>query len=113
MKPKILASTHTRVECELHADHPVRLVHAAGRRLLCMEGVAWITAQGQPVDVFLRAGHSYVVPDNGLVLAEAVDCCRLQVELPRAFDYAPLLMRFLAPGWLRGAVLSVRHRAAA
>ena len=88
MQPKILAATKSQVECELHKDHPLRLVAAEGRRIQCVSGVVWITAYKQPVDVFLRPGQTYTVPNGGLVLAEAVGDCRIRVDLPRSFDYS-------------------------
>lgn len=88
MTPKIVAATRSLVECELRENHPLRLVGAAGRRIRCVSGVVWLTAYNQPVDVFLRPGQAYVVPNGGLVLAEAIGHCRMQVDLPRAFDYS-------------------------
>lgn len=87
MQPTILAATRNQVECELHADHPLRLVAAEGRRIHCVSGVVWITAYGEPVDIFLRPGMSYTIPNGGLVLAEGAKDCRIRVDLPRAFDY--------------------------
>jgi uncharacterized protein (AIM24 family) len=88
MQPKILAATRSQVECELHEHHPLRLVAAEGRRIQCVSGVVWITAYNQPVDVFLRPGQVFTVPNGGLVLAEAVGECRIRVDLPRSFDYS-------------------------
>lgn len=88
MKPKIVTATKSQVECELHENHPLRLVAARGRRIHCISGVVWITAYNQPVDVFLRPGRSYTVPNGGLVLAEAVGTSRIRVDLPRSFDYS-------------------------
>lgn len=87
MEPRIVAATQSQVECELHENHPLRLVDAAGRRVQCLTGVIWITAYDQKIDVFLRPGSEYVVPNGGLVLAEAIGHCRMRVDLPRAFDY--------------------------
>lgn len=88
MKPKIVTATKSQVECELHENHPLRLVAAEGRRIHCVSGVVWITAYNQPIDIFLRPGSSYTVPNGGLVLAEAVDTARIRVDLPRCFDYS-------------------------
>ncbi|HYD60316.1 MAG TPA: DUF2917 domain-containing protein [Noviherbaspirillum sp.] len=88
MQPKIVAVTRSQVECELHENRPLRLVAAEGRRIHCVSGVVWITAYGEPVDVFLRPGTSFTVPNGGLVLAEAVGTSRIRVDLPRAFDYS-------------------------
>lgn len=87
MNPKILAATKTQVECELYDNHPLRLVAAEGRRIHCISGVAWITFHGQPVDIFLRPGMAFTVPNNGLVLADGIGPCRIRVDLPRSFDY--------------------------
>lgn len=88
MEPRVLTATQSRVECELAENIPLRLVGAAGRRVQCISGLAWITAYGQPVDVFLRPGAVYVIPNGGLVLAEAVGNCTIRVDLPRSFNYA-------------------------
>lgn len=88
MQPKIVAATPSRVECELHEGYPLRLVGARGRRVQCVAGIIWITACDQPVDVFLRPGQVYEVPNGGLVLAEAIGHGRMQVDLPRTFHYA-------------------------
>lgn len=88
MKPRIVTATKSQIECELHEHHPLRLVAAQGRRIQCISGVAWITAFDQPVDVFLRPGRTFTVPNDGVVLAEAVGTCRIRVDLPRSFDYS-------------------------
>lgn len=88
MEPKVLAATSSRVECRLVENVPLRLVGARGRRVQCVSGVAWITAYGQPTDVFLRPGRVYEIPNGGLVLAEAIGDCTIRVDLPRSSDYA-------------------------
>lgn len=93
MQPKILAATQSRVECKLHAHHQLRLIGAAGRRVQCVEGMVWITAYNQGADIFLKPGDVYVIPNGGLVLAEAIGSCRIQVDLPRSFDYSQCGMR--------------------
>lgn len=92
MQPKILAATQSRVECELHEGYPLRLVGARGRRVQCVAGIVWITACNQPADIFLKPGQTFVIPNGGLVLAEAVGHGRMQVDLPRAFHYAAYRM---------------------
>lgn len=96
MEPKVLAATSSKVECRLVENVPLRLVGAKGRRVQCVSGVAWITAFGQPTDVFLRPGRVYVIPNGGLVLAEAVGDCTIRVDLPLAFDYARFRLRMPA-----------------
>lgn len=92
MKPKIVTATKSQVECELHENHPLRLMAAEGRRIHCVSGVVWITATNEPVDVFLRPGQTYTVPNGGLVLAEAVGVSRIRVDLPRCLDYSQYRM---------------------
>lgn len=51
--------------------HPLRLVRARGRQVSCERGCVWITAPGEPDDVFLHPGQTWTVPSSGLVLIEA------------------------------------------
>jgi hypothetical protein len=37
----------------------------------CERGCVWITAPGEPDDIFLHAGQRWTIPANGLVLVEA------------------------------------------
>ncbi len=116
MKPKILAASKSQVECELHENHPLRLVEAAGRRIQCVSGVAWITVYGHATDIFLRPGQAFTLPNDGLVLAEAIGACRIRVDLPRVFDYSPSRVYLPASiDWLAHAfrqLLSGRKRLA-
>lgn len=59
-------------EYKLRVNHPLRLLHAAGRKIECLSGTAWITAYGQNTDFLLRAGQSFQVPNDGLTLVEAI-----------------------------------------
>lgn len=61
----------------------MRLCNGAGVRLQCMEGIAWITFHGEAEDLMLHAGHAVVVPNDGLVLMEAVGSGRLRIVLER------------------------------
>lgn len=90
MQPKILSATQSGVECELHEGYPLRLVGAKGRRVQCLTGIVWITASNHPADIFLKAGDVFVIPNGGLVLAEAIGHGRMQVDLPRSFHYSAI-----------------------
>ncbi|QDZ29857.1 DUF2917 domain-containing protein [Noviherbaspirillum sp. UKPF54] len=92
MQPKILAATQSGVECELHEGYPLRLVGARGRRVQCLAGIVWITACNQPADIFLKPGQSFVIPNGGLALAEAIGHGRMRVDLPRSLHYAAYRM---------------------
>jgi hypothetical protein len=111
MQPKIVAAASGRVECELHANHPLRVIGAAGRRIHCVSGVAWVTAYNHHHDIFLKPGQVYEIPNDGLLLAEAVGHCRVLVDLPRAFDYRPRRVRGRALlGWLRRGLQAALSR---
>jgi hypothetical protein len=51
----------------------LRLTRARGRRVTCERGCVWITAPGEPDDVYLLPGQTWTIPANGLVLVEAED----------------------------------------
>ncbi|MGH8808211.1 MAG: DUF2917 domain-containing protein [Noviherbaspirillum sp.] len=95
MQARILAAAPGRIECELHENQPLRLVGAEGRRVQCLSGVVWITAYNQPADTFLKPGDVYVVPNGGLVLAEAIGHGHIRVDVPRILDCRPYRVRFL------------------
>jgi hypothetical protein len=110
MKPELITAHQGQVEYKLQENHPLRLVHAVGHRIECVSGTAWITAYGQNTDFMLRAGQTFEVPNDGLILIEAVGEGRVKVRLPAR----PLL------GWsarlaqrlrdkLHGAAAGVRH----
>jgi hypothetical protein len=113
MEATVLNTARSRVECELFENRPVRLTGAQGHTVKCLSGTAWITAVGAAHDVFLRAGQSWIVPNDGLVLAEAIGEAKIRVETPRAarpFTLRPGL-DFVA-GVVRGMVRLQRRFAA-
>ncbi len=56
----------------LHPDRPLRL-DAARHAELCVEsGIVWITSDLAAGDLFLAAGERYRVPQDGMVLVEAL-----------------------------------------
>ena len=63
---------HNRETLLLFPDRPLRL-DAARHAELCVEtGTVWITVSGMAGDLFLAAGERYRVPQDGMVLVEAV-----------------------------------------
>ena len=56
----------------LHPDRPLRLDAARHAELRVKTGTVWITASGAAGDLFLAAGERYRVPQEGVVLVEAV-----------------------------------------
>ena len=67
-------------EHELQRDTPLRLEHASAGLIECLEGRAWITAYAEFDDTVLEAGQRYTIPNDGLVLVEAVGSGRIRVH---------------------------------
>jgi hypothetical protein len=104
MQPKLLSASRHQAECELYDNYPLRMTASKGRRVECTAGVLWITVHGHPSDIFLRAGKSFVVPNDGLVLVEGVGRSRMRVTAPASpfvFGSAWIArgMRRLRRGW--------------
>lgn len=72
MKQELTTATPAQGEYHLRVNHPLRLLHAAGRKVVCLSGTAWITSYGHDTDFLLRAGQSFQVPNDGLTLIEAI-----------------------------------------
>lgn len=68
------------LEIVLHADRPLRLTGARGRRIRCLAGCAWLTAVGLRDDVFLHADESWEICTDGLVLIEGADCAAVALD---------------------------------
>ncbi|WP_229506527.1 DUF2917 domain-containing protein [Massilia sp. BJB1822] len=81
-------------EYALREKHPLRLDDAAGRLVECLSGVAWITAYGQHTDFVLRPGQSFLVPNDGLTLVEAVVECRVRVSAPTSASWLQQAARY-------------------
>ena len=89
MKPQLVAVQQGLAEYRLTQDHPLRIAHAAGQRIECLDGTAWITAYGEHTDFMLRRGLSFEVPNDGLMLIEAAGAGTVRIRLP-AETAAPL-----------------------
>lgn len=70
------AATETTLRFDLPPKRLLSLRDARGSTLRVCSGMVWITAQDCVDDVFLRAGESYAVACDGLVLVE--------MHMPRA-----------------------------
>lgn len=57
-----------------------RMDHATDTRLRCLVGSVWITVDGDPKDVILEAGQSWVVPGPDRVIAQAMQPSTLRFE---------------------------------
>lgn len=64
----------------LKANQPLRLHAARNIRIICIQGVIWITVSGQTCDIFLIPGQSYRVPSNTLTLIESMGEGKIHLE---------------------------------
>lgn len=81
MEPKPIAgSSSSHLDYELHADHPLRLRRARGRRIEALSGTIWITAYNEAADFQLSPGQVFVVPTDRLTLVEPIGCGAVRVE---------------------------------
>lgn len=83
MKPELISVQQGQAEYRLTENHPLRLAHAAGQHIECLDGTAWITAYDQETDFVLRRGQSFEIPNDGLMLIEAVGASAVRVRLPK------------------------------
>lgn len=75
-------TTGRQPEYQLRDNAPMRLANAAGRRIECLSGTAWITVYGEAADITLRTGDVFTIPNQGLALLEAVGAARVRVHQP-------------------------------
>jgi hypothetical protein len=54
------------------ASRAMRIEQARGARLICREGTAWITMDGDGRDIVLAPGASFVVDSDGAVTVGAL-----------------------------------------
>ena len=51
----------------------LKLHDARGRKLLVIDGMVWVTQDGDPRDVFIGAGESFEFDRAGLTLVQALE----------------------------------------
>lgn len=73
----------TRAEIFLQDNHPVSLRSAMGVHVICTEGIIWITVAGHTEDIFLTAGQSHRLENNGLTLIESIGRGGIRLDTPR------------------------------
>ena len=76
-----LTSTSPRVELLLPSHHVLNLDNSQHRMAIeCKNGVIWVTCAGEYQDHILRPGRRFVPKTKGMVVIEAIDDARLDVE---------------------------------
>jgi hypothetical protein len=73
------------------------LVDAAGVRITAYQGSLWLTQDHDVRDIVLRAGESFTVDAQGVVIVQALDAARIGLGQPRP---RPALSQ-AAARWLR------------
>lgn len=64
----------------------VRFADGACRKVLCIEGMLWITQAGDPRDHFLGPGESLILEHCIAALIEACDSAMLRIDVLPAPD---------------------------
>ena len=73
---------------ELHTKRKIdprrglTLSDAAGREVTCLTGTVWLTMEGDPRDVVLEAGASFVIDRDGLTILAAQAPSEVTVSVP-------------------------------
>lgn len=62
---------------DLPAGSVLQVRHAKGKGVTLVQGLVWITQDGDPRDLFLQAGQSFVFDRRGLALVQALEPSRL------------------------------------
>ena len=57
------------------------MVRPVGHKIECLAGCLWITHDGDPKDIVLRAGESYVPDRHSRLLVQALEDAQLRVRL--------------------------------
>lgn len=67
----------------LHSLHDGQLMRVAaplGHEIICVQGTLWITHDGDPKDIVVEAGRSYVADRHAPLVVYALDTARLLVH---------------------------------
>jgi hypothetical protein len=78
----MMKTVHADPTFMMQALQLLRLRGVGGCRIVCSSGLLLVTATGEARDVELSALDDYVIPNNGLVLMEAVRASIVRVERP-------------------------------
>lgn len=76
-----LMSKNPKIELLLHPREVLNLDNRQQQMAIeCKNGVIWVTCAGEQQDYVLRAGRRYVPKTKGIVVIEAIDEARVDIE---------------------------------
>jgi DUF2917 family protein len=78
-----------------------RIENGRGMRLSVETGAVWITEHGKPDDVYLPAGESYCLTQNGLTVVAAVNAPFALVTMEPPMAVKPTLAERFRKSWER------------
>ncbi|HJZ42378.1 MAG TPA: DUF2917 domain-containing protein [Hyphomicrobiaceae bacterium] len=66
-----------------------RIENGKGTEVLCLQGAVWITQEGDPRDIVLSPGQSFVVDRRGVAVVYALKEAAITVGTPGHVSPAP------------------------
>lgn len=91
------------IQLRVPENQPLRVVNGIGVTVRSLEGIAWLTVEGEAGDCFLAPGEEYRIVGNGLVLIEGVKgtaTVRLEAA-PAEGSRAYSSLKIKSPHWVR------------
>ena len=74
-------SKNPKIELLLHPREVLNLDNRQQQMAIeCKNGVIWVTCAGEQQDYVLRAGRRYIPKTKGIVVIEAIDEARVDIE---------------------------------
>lgn len=90
-------------QLRLQENRPLRLANGRGVTICCLDGIAWLTVEGEAGDCFLAPGQKHRLASDGVALIEGMRgtaTIRLEPAGPRLIANRPSL-KMKSPHWVR------------
>ncbi|MGI4849257.1 MAG: DUF2917 domain-containing protein [Janthinobacterium lividum] len=101
MKTRTAERPPMQQDLAINEHRPLRLASACGRQVDCLGGSLWISVAGLAQDFHIRAGQSFTVPSNALVLVGTLDKSAAQARITGPATQAGVLQRAVKQGLAR------------